>query len=82
MLLLTNVVTHSHVLSVPFIEYGLNVNEHDISFKAIFGEMREVYVTYVDNADKEQHSYSCMVLYSSKNNAKKYSFTSNTPVES
>ncbi len=29
--LLTNVVTHFLVLSITFIEYGQNVNKHDIS---------------------------------------------------
>ncbi len=34
----TNAVTHFQVLSVTFIEYGQNVNEHHISWIELFWE--------------------------------------------
>ncbi len=54
MLFLTN-LTHIQVLSVTFIEYGQNVNKHNISDKAMWGKMGGVYVTCVADADKQQH---------------------------
>ncbi len=43
---LNNIFTHFQVLSVTFIEYGQNVNIHDISQIKIFGgEMGGAYIT-------------------------------------
>ncbi len=40
MFFLTNIVTHFQVLFVTFIEYGQNINKHDIIIdKAILGKM-------------------------------------------
>ncbi len=51
---LINVVTHSQLLSVTFIEQGQNVNKQYLIDKAIVGKMGEVYVAYEADVDKAQ----------------------------
>ncbi len=53
MFVLTNIVTHFHLLPVTFFEYGQNVNKRDISqIKLFFFKMCLVYVTYVADLTK------------------------------